>query len=607
MQLPVFNVKKSGVRMLSAFGGYNHNEKIADGEFYEMQNLTTDYYPVLGTRPQRGFIRELENPAGIFGCKYLVYVDNDKLYYNEGYVCDLKEAYAGQERMFVNMGAYLCVFPDKIIYNTYTNEVEEMENTVTSTENPKFTLCKLDGTKYTDENTYTGSAEPDTETYKYWIDTSENPVVLKMWSETDSMWVSVGTTYVKVEATGIGKGFSQYDAATFKGVDTKIAAIYNDYDFNTSNVIYDAGDDYLIIVGFINKVFTNSQNITVSRTVPEMDFVAEMDNRIWGCSSENHEIYACKQGDPKNWWCYMGLVSDSYAATVGTDGDFTGCVNYQGSIMFFKDNGFHRVYGSKPSNFEIIWKPVRGVQKGSEKSLVVLNEYLYYKSREGICIYDGAVNVISDALGSMNYYEAVAGGYREKYYISMRDDDYKYSLFVYDTRKNIWIREDDTTVRGFAYANGGLYMIDDANQLMVINKEKIYQRLFPDDYSRGDQYSYPNDELYPGDSMSGELESAVEWSATTGEIGLDSPYQKYIKRLMLRLSIDKDAFFKIEVMYNSSDAWETILEYLCTRKRSYVVPIRTKRCDHMRLRFSGTGEVRLLSMAKEIEEGSAIS
>lgn len=607
MQLPNLSARKTSINMLNNFLGYNRSLRIGDGEFYDMKNLTADYFPVFAPRKKRGIITKMKRPGGMFGCKKLVYVDDNKLYYDESYVCDLKEEYVDRERSFAMMGAYLCIFPDKMIYNTYTEEISWMENEVTTEEPPTFSLCKLDGTLFDDSNTATSDTEPDKEKYKYWLDTSAEPVVLKLWSESASMWNSVGTTYVKVSATGIGQGFSQYDAVTFSGVDKGIEAIYNDYDFNISNILWDVGEDYLIIIGFINKIFINSKNITVKRTVPEMDFIAEMDNRIWGCSSVNHEIYACKQGDPKNWNCFMGLVSDSYAATVGTDGDFTGCVNYQGSVLFFKDNGFHRLYGSKPSNYELNWKPGRGVQHGSEKSLVVMNECIFYKSRDGINIYDGSLTSISQAFGSENYYDAVAGGYRNKYYVSMRNENYEYSLFVYDMEKKIWMKEDDTIARCFAYANGGLYMLNQENVLQVINSEKIYQKLFPNETDLGEEYLYPGETLYPGDIISGDMEDMIEWSATTGEMGLETPYNKYIKKFILRCRIETDAKLRVEVMYDSSDAWEQVMEYYCTKLRSCEIPIPVKRCDHMKLRLSGKGDVRVFSITKCIEEGSWVS
>ena len=341
MRLPKLQSTRSETKVLSAFGGYNANGRIQDGEFSDMKNMTVDYYPILSPRIPRGKLRDLTDCKGLYGTDKLVWVTENKLYYNQSEACDLKESCKDKERTFVRMGAYLCVFPDKVMYNVYDQTLTDMENKVTTTTKPSFTLCKMDGTVFPEKKTYTGDTEPDKTQYEYWIDTSENTVVMKIWSENSAAWVSVGTTYVKIQSPGIGKGFKVYDAATFSGVD-KRAEIYNNYDFNTSNILYGCGDDYVIVMGLINKVFTNSENITISRTVPDMDFVTEMDNRLWGCSSKKHEIYACKLGDPKNWRCYMGLSSDSYAVTVGSEGDFTGAISYSGSVLFFKECGMHR-------------------------------------------------------------------------------------------------------------------------------------------------------------------------------------------------------------------------------------------------------------------------
>ena len=42
------------IQMTSAFRGYNHNDIIADGELYDMQNLSGDRYPLLSLRKKRG-------------------------------------------------------------------------------------------------------------------------------------------------------------------------------------------------------------------------------------------------------------------------------------------------------------------------------------------------------------------------------------------------------------------------------------------------------------------------------------------------------------------------------------------------------------------------
>lgn len=594
MKLPSLNVSNDQITMVNNFLGLNMNLNISDSEFSDMLNMTNDYFPAIGTRKSRGMIRVLTNPQGALGGNALSYVDNDKFYYDESYVCDLS---AGGERQLVAMGAYIVIFPDGVIYNTHTREVTYVENKITSSVAPVFTLCKLDGTNFDDSNTTTSSSEPGDHSKPYWIDTSADPVVIKMWSDNTNSWNPIGTTYVKVAATGIGVGFKAYDAARFEDVDNS-PAIYNGQDFNQTNIIYDRGDDFIVIAGLINKVFTNSKPITVSREMPQMDYVCEMGNRLFGCSSSKHEVYASKLGDPTNWNCFAGLDSDSYAATVGMNDEFTGCAAYSGYVFFFMDGGYHKMYGTKPSNFEIVWKPGRGVQNGSYKSICVVNNYLMFKSREGVCLFDGATRLVSEKLGSTPLYDAVAGSYRDKYYVSMRDADYNWRIYVYDTTKNTWCIENEMELLYCAYADGGMYMIDRTGQLYLVNQERMIVKRFP----RED--IYPMLDSYPGYETLGDFEPTFEWMVESGDIGLNSPYQKYIKRFDVRLTIEPEAFIRFEVSYDSTDDWQVLMNYNATKERSFTIPLYVQRHDHMRLRISGYGNIMIYSIAKVTEEGS---
>lgn len=120
-------------QVTDTFGGYNHNLKIPEGEFYEMENLCGDDYPLLATRKQRKTLQgSVENLKAIVS-------KGNKLYYIAGYdsatntcgfyadgekVVDL--AYAGSKR-FVSMGAYLLIWPDKVWYNTADGTHGNME------------------------------------------------------------------------------------------------------------------------------------------------------------------------------------------------------------------------------------------------------------------------------------------------------------------------------------------------------------------------------------------------------------------------------------------------------------------------------------------------
>ena len=55
MNLPVMEEISASRDMIQEFGGYNRNFRIGDGEFYDMENLTGDYFPILSNRQSVGW------------------------------------------------------------------------------------------------------------------------------------------------------------------------------------------------------------------------------------------------------------------------------------------------------------------------------------------------------------------------------------------------------------------------------------------------------------------------------------------------------------------------------------------------------------------------
>ena len=109
-----------------------------------------------------------------------------------------------------------------------------------------------------------------------------------------------------------------------------------------STVVWEKGDDYIVVVGVMDRVYSISDPVTVSRKMPNMDFVVEANNRLWGCrygtainGNVVNEIYCPKRGDFKNWNCFMGIATDSWVGAVGTDGQFTGAITHLGYPLFF--------------------------------------------------------------------------------------------------------------------------------------------------------------------------------------------------------------------------------------------------------------------------------
>ena len=276
----------------------------------------------------------------------------------------------------------------------------------------------------------------------------------------------------------------------------------------------------------------------------------------------------------------MGLSTDSYVASCGTDGQFTGAITHLGYPLFFKETCLHKVYGNFPSNFQIQTTACRGVQKGCERSLSIVNEVLYYKGRSAVCAYDGSLPVeISAVLGEERYNNAIAGGHGNKYYISMQSEtDGDYHLFVYDASKGMWHKEDNIHAAAFCSCRGELYCIDtDSKQIVTM-------------LGSGTQE-----------------EGAVSWMIETGDIGLFSPDMKYISRLNVRMSLDIGTEVHFYAKYDFCEDWEIQFTLVGSNLRSFSIPIRPKRCDTMRLRIEGTGNAKIYSITKTIEQGSDIS
>lgn len=605
MKYPTIRELQTTRDWVNVFGGYNHNLRISDSEFYEMKNMTGDDYPTLSPRHKRGILSPMydittDNVVGLIAKESLCYairksgktefyINHKRVEENPGETSVLLNK--DGQRQLVSMGAYVIILPDKKYINTDNpSDHGDIEATFASTDTVKFQMTMLDTTSYADP--YIGITPP-TDQYidnaianqkvPVWIDTSESPNTLKIYSTSNEGWSAVSATYSKIITTGIDSKFEIGDGVEISGITAEGAKQLNGF-----ATIADKGTDYIVVSGLVNALQEQTGQITVKRSMPDMDFVVESNNRLWGCKyfeydTKGHpvkvvnEIYASKLGDFKNWRVYQGTAADSYAVNVGTDGKFTGAVSHLGYPIFFKENCMHKIYGNYPANYQVQTTICRGVQEGCSKSIATVNEVLYYKARSGVCAYDGSLPVeISDALGDISYNGAVAGAIGNKYYISMKDNNNTPCVFVYDTKKNFWHKEDNIEVTSFANCRGDLYLVNnDTNQILTVK------------------------------GTEGTIEpSAVDWEVVTGTMGTDSPDKKYISRIDVRMLLEIGSRVSFYAEYNSSGEWKHLFNMDGVALKSFSVPVRPERCDHMRLKIVGRGNAKIYSICKTIEWGS---
>lgn len=582
---PMLNASAESRQTIDVFGGYNHNLRIGENEFYDMENLTSDVYPVFSPRKARGLYREDVNVQGMIAKDSLCYVDGRYFVMNE-YRVDMGLSTEEEDcpKQLISMGAYVIILPDKKYINTADiTDYGAIEAEVTTTSPVTFTPCKMDGTTF--EPKYIQPTQPkEPSNMDLWMDTSATPHSLRQWSESTGMWTSIAVTYVKIQCAGIGKAFREYDGVKISIPDGLTAATAEQLKaLDGAAIVYARGDDYITVVGILDAATTIEESITVSRKMPKMDFVVENDNRLWGCryglnndGEVVNELYACKLGDFRNWECYMGISTDSYAVSLGSDGPFTGAITHAGYPVFWKENYMHKVYGQIPANFQVQTTACRGVQKGCSGSLAIVNEVLYYKSRHAICAYDGSLPTeISGALGDIQYEEAVAAAHGNKYYVCMKETmSGKYTMLVFDTAKGLWHKEDGLQAVQLCSCREELYCACPDGKIITM-------------LGSGDGY-----------------EQAVHWYAETGIINASAPERAYLKRISVRMVLEPGSEVTISAQYDSCGSWESLGFFTGTDLRSFTVPVRPGRCDHLRLRLEGKGKAIVFSITKSMSEGS---
>ena len=183
---------------------------------------------------------------------------------------------------------------------------------------------------------------------------------------------------------------------------------------------------YIVVdnIGRMGAVYYAEEPIKISRNLPErLTNIIECSNRLWATDDEGHEIYACKLGDPFNWYAFSGLASDSYAITVGSGGVFTGAISYDGYPHFFKENSIIKVYGSYP--FRLYALDCPGVNYGSQKSVSVLNGVVVYKGVDAFYAYSGSYpQIISSDLGNIPGIVAASAADNNAYYCVLDNNIY---------------------------------------------------------------------------------------------------------------------------------------------------------------------------------------
>lgn len=613
------------------WGGLNHNDRISDSEFYDEYGLTADAYPIVKTREAESIITEDSHEARYFAYGSRIYriIDpgtsgfppNLKIeYYDESGTTPAWTRITGTMTGLINSGmdvvisgAYVVVFLETFAYEFFgnmhialrngyyfnaANEDDDIyhkitplavDNTIFGNNGGTLNVTLVDGESLSALNPAPVIIKPDPPSDgAYWLDTTEK--VLKKYSAELSMWLSVPTSYTKIEwpTTTGASGFSgikegdtvELSGLTFLDSDIKYWYVHAAGDTETGN--------YIVVTAVPSAIGDQAIGAaTVKRDTPQMEHVCASQNRLWGCSSLNHEIYASKLGDPTNWHSFQGVASDSYTATVGSAEAFTGICAMGQRVYMMKENSVVKVYGTLPSNYQITESNTKGCALGSNHSIAQIGEYLYYLASDGVRRFDGFVSVgISDAFGKLVPADGYAFSDTRRYYLQARRGSDTVT-YIYDVRYGIWhiwdIAREQTP--------GGLLLYkNDMYRARIGSSGHVFEKL-----SNGSG-------LVPFMAQSGRLMLTL-----SGRGKASSLSEKYISAIIIRFRLALGSSMDISISYDGGE-FTHYKHYEGTDEIcKSVLRFPKGRCDYACLKFEGEGEAELISMMKLITLGSEVN
>ena len=595
--------------LLRAFGGLNETYGCTEAEYSGGMNFSARDFPALSTRLPRRRLQELAGLNGMYHLNGLLTVCGRDLVYTPDEApaqpVTVKNAVADSRKTMVGIGTKILIFPDKVAFDTADGSAAPLGAAwEAGSLSVSFAPCDASGNTYEVKDKGTKEPEhPQDGQLFLKLNEPDKPYsaenTLEVYSDASGNWTVIPLDYCLVTAEGIGAEFRVWDTVTLTGTGAEQAGQWAGLDGDrivygvtetTLRLRADPGGEHFYgrlvhngssavwvsMDGTQREEYFPAEGVKVERRVPDLEYLTECDNRVWGCSSSENVIYACKLGDPTNWFSYRGIAADSYAVTVGSDGPFTGAATCMGYALFFKENTLHKLYGSKPSDFQLSSLRCRGVARNAARSLCVLNETLYYLSPDGVMAWDGSipakVSAALDAGRLANVKQAVGGALDGRYYLHVSREN-EVRLLVYDTERGLW-HEEDVCSFEMASTGGQLYLWDG-------------RALWAADPSRE-----------AAGQRSEETEQGVEFALTTGDLGLDNPEERYLSRLTLRLDAACRSRVTVEVSYDGGP-WETAAALTVEGPRRncdlHLVP---RRCASLRLRLWGYGQITLRSLAK---------
>ena len=519
------------------WAGLNKNPFIQDNQFSSTTNLSTRNYPWLSPRPSRYAAVTLSGTgwALVYANLKTSWVDGTSFKYDS----TTKGSVTASSKSMVDFNGKIGIFPDKKYY--------DYDNDAFATMLGKCRLLKYG---------YDANGDIDyTQTTKI-----RNKNIIKVLPSTAYTLVNDKSyTVASVYYYDVNLNFISSADVNFASFTTPATCYYFNFDIT--------GTDLTCAVSITNAVYP------AETSIPAISYATTLNNRIWGVYGDN--IYACAPGDINDWTTFTvptTLASDSWTVDTGTGGDFTAICTYKNHVYAFKKDGMWKQFGDNALNFEFV--RISSVGCISNKSIVEVDNKLFFLNRNGIYMYEGGEPELYSYELNETYKSGVAGGDDRYYYISLYNGS-TYNLYVYDTVAKVWVQEDNTNVTEFIYQysaavpNGYITALHSDNKIYI--------------YNLGSE--------------------TVTMTLITKEWDENSFNKKGVSALNVMADLETSSTLSIHTRVNNG-GWTLVKSaYATTDKNSFRVPITLKRANHFQLKFTMVGDGKIELVSREMYVG----
>jgi hypothetical protein len=405
----------------------------------------------------------------------------------------------------------------------------------------------------------------------------------------DSSLAEGGTTYDYIDVFDLTEIFKEGDAIDinqkFQGKNNSYTTIQNGT-YEVTKVTKDTlvfksnsfagayiGDDS------VYKDVYYLGDVTFTKGLPEMDYLCVANNRMWGCKEDT--VYASELGNVFSWTRYGSEAIDPVYIESGDIGSFTGCCEYGGYPLFFKENEMYRVYGSTALDFSLVKVADYGLRKDSSHSISVVNSILLFLSPQGVCAFTGGIPAVISGVLKKMLSNGVSGTDGKRYYLSVNDGDGR-RIYVYDTDNRVWSSEERDAKP--------LYMVNVGEDLVAM-----------DEQGKTSTVSRPSGNW--GNKTEVRHNAYIEFA----DFYDDYIGKKDVGKVIMRIAVDptKNPVF-VYIQYDSDGKWHRIGKVFSQSDKKKVVEFGfiPRRCDHYRIRLECKGIFTLYSMARQTDLGT---